>query len=76
MSDEFTYKSAGVDIKEAASLVGDINKLRQRTEGSRKLMQSFGLFAATYDLSDYREPVIMTGCDGVGDKTGTSPRGR
>lgn len=68
MSEEFTYKGAGVDIKEAAALVGDINDLRQRTEGTRKLMQSFGLFAATYDLSDYREPVIMTGCDGVGTK--------
>ena len=68
MSEEFTYKSAGVDIKEAASLVGDINQLRQRTEGTRKLMQSFGLFAATYDLSHYKEPVIMTGCDGVGTK--------
>ncbi len=69
MSDEeFTYKGAGVDIKEAAALVGDINTLRQRTEGTRKLMQSFGLFAATYDLSDYDEPVIMTGCDGVGTK--------
>ncbi|MDF1812423.1 MAG: phosphoribosylformylglycinamidine cyclo-ligase [Verrucomicrobiales bacterium] len=68
MSEEFTYKSAGVDIKEAAELVGDINQLRQRTEGNRKLMQSFGLFAATYDLSGYKEPVIMTGCDGVGTK--------
>ena len=68
MSKEFTYKAAGVDIKEAAALVDDIGQLRQRTEGTRKLMQSFGLFAATYDLSDYREPVIMTGCDGVGTK--------
>ena len=68
MSNEFTYKAAGVDIKEAASLVGDINELRQRTERGRKLMQSFGLFAAAYDLSDYREPVIVTGCDGVGTK--------
>jgi len=68
MSEKFTYKAAGVDIKEAASLVGDIGQLRRRTEGTRKLMQSFGLFAATYDLSGYKEPVIMTGCDGVGTK--------
>ncbi|MEO0416714.1 MAG: AIR synthase related protein, partial [Verrucomicrobiota bacterium] len=68
MSEEFTYKASGVDIKEAAALVGDINQLRQRTEGGRQLMQAFGLFAATYDLSDYNEPVIMTGCDGVGTK--------
>ncbi|MCP5541472.1 MAG: phosphoribosylformylglycinamidine cyclo-ligase [Akkermansiaceae bacterium] len=69
MSDsEFTYKSAGVDIVEAAELVGDIGELRGRTEGKRKLMQAFGLFAASYDLSGYREPVIVTGCDGVGTK--------
>ncbi len=71
MSEEFTYKGAGVDIKEAAALVGDINDLRQRTEGKRSLMQAFGLFAATYDLSGYDEPVIMTGCDGVGTKVET-----
>lgn len=68
MSNEFTYKSAGVDIKEAAELVGDIGELRRRTEARRSLMQSFGLFAASYDLSDYSEPVIVTGCDGVGTK--------
>ena len=68
MSTEFTYKAAGVDIKEAAALVGDIGELRRRTEGKRSLMGAFGLFAASYDLSGYREPVIMTGCDGVGTK--------
>jgi len=68
MSSEFTYKASGVDIKEAASLVGDIGELRRRTEGRRSLMGAFGLFAATYDLSRYKEPVIMTGCDGVGTK--------
>ncbi len=68
MSSEFTYKAAGVDIKEAASLVGDIGELRRRTEGKRSLMGAFGLFAASYDLSGYKEPVILTGCDGVGTK--------
>ncbi len=68
MSGEFTYKGAGVDIEEAASLVGDIGELRRQTEAKRSLMQSFGLFAASYDLSDYKEPVIVTGCDGVGTK--------
>jgi len=68
MSEEFTYRSAGVDIEKAAALVGDIGELRRRTEGKRSLMQAFGLFAASYDLSAYREPVIVTGCDGVGTK--------
>lgn len=65
---KLTYKEAGVDIQEAASLVKDIGVLRARTEKRRKLHQAFGLFAASYDLSSYREPVIVTGCDGVGTK--------
>ncbi len=62
------YRDAGVDIKEAAGLVREIGQLRSRTEGKRQLFQAFGLFAATYDLSDYEQPVLVTGCDGVGTK--------
>ena len=68
MSEEFTYKSAGVDTKRAASLVTDITGHVKRTQQNRKLFGAFGLFAAAYDLSDYSEPVIVTGCDGVGTK--------
>ena len=68
MADQITYKDAGVDIHAAAELVGDIGELRSRTEKSRKLFGSFGLFAAGFDLSSYKEPVIFTGCDGVGTK--------
>jgi phosphoribosylformylglycinamidine cyclo-ligase len=39
-----------------------------RTQQARKLWGAFGLFAACYDLSDYKEPVMVTGCDGVGTK--------
>lgn len=63
-----TYKQAGVDIHEAASLVDDIGVLVKRTQQSRKLANAFGMFAAAYDLSDYKSPVIVTGCDGVGTK--------
>ncbi|MDG2122440.1 MAG: phosphoribosylformylglycinamidine cyclo-ligase [Verrucomicrobiales bacterium] len=66
--DEFTYKDAGVDTKRAAALVGDIGSLVASTQKNRKLHQAFGLFAAAYDLSDYEQPVIVTGCDGVGTK--------
>ncbi len=65
---QISYKEAGVDIKEAAALVGDIGELVKRTQGKRSLFQPFGLFAASYDLSAYREPVMVTGCDGVGTK--------
>lgn len=68
MADKLTYKEAGVDTREAAALVGDIGTLVKRTQHTRKLHGAFGLFAACYDLSDYREPVMVTGCDGVGTK--------
>lgn len=63
-----TYKQAGVDIHEAASLVDDIGVLVKRTQQKRKLANPFGLFAAAYDLSGYKHPIILTGCDGVGTK--------
>lgn len=63
-----TYKQAGVDIHEAASLVDDIGALVKRTQRNRKLANPFGLFAAAYDLSAYKHPMILTGCDGVGTK--------
>src|SRR5688572_17106921 len=69
MPKKLTYKQAGVDTKAAADLVGDVfGRLRRSTEKKRKLFGAFGLFAAAYDLSGYDEPVIVTGCDGVGTK--------
>lgn len=63
-----TYKQSGVDIHEAAAFVDDISALVKRTQKKRKLANAFGLFAAGFDLSQYREPMIFTGCDGVGTK--------
>jgi phosphoribosylformylglycinamidine cyclo-ligase len=68
MAGKLTYQQAGVDTRKAAALVGDIKTHVGRTQQSRKLWGAFGLFAACYDLSEYKEPVIMTGCDGVGTK--------
>jgi len=68
MGGKLTYQQAGVDTKRAAALVGDIRGQVARTQGRRRLWGAFGLFAACYDLSGYREPVIVTGCDGVGTK--------
>jgi phosphoribosylformylglycinamidine cyclo-ligase len=69
MSGKLTYKQSGVDTKEAAAFVSDISAHVKRTQKNRQLHQAFGLFAAAYDLSSYKEPVIVTGCDGVGTKT-------
>lgn len=68
MPKKHTYKQAGVDIHEAAAFVDDIGSLVKSTQKKRKLANAFGLFAAGYDLSKYKEPVIFTGCDGVGTK--------
>ena len=68
MAGKLTYQQAGVDTRRAAALVGDIRGHVARTQKNRKLLGAFGLFAAGYDLSAYREPVIVTGCDGVGTK--------
>jgi len=63
-----SYKDAGVDTEKAASMVKDIGAMRARTETRHKLMQAFGLFAASFDLSPWNEPVILVACDGVGTK--------
>jgi len=68
MSGKLTYKESGVDTREAAALVGDIGTHVKRTQQKRQLHGAFGLFAAAFDLSDYKQPVIVTGCDGVGTK--------
>ena len=68
MAGKLTYQQAGVDTRRAAALVGDIGDHVRRTQQTRRLWGAFGLFAACYDLSSYAEPVIMTGCDGVGTK--------
>ena len=68
MADKLTYTEAGVDTVKAAALVGDIRTHVQRTQKQRQLMGGYGLFAAALELKDYRNPVIVTGCDGVGTK--------
>ncbi len=68
MENSLTYKDAGVNLNAARELVNDIARLRRRTEGNRKLYEAFGGFASAFDLSGYREPVILTTCDGVGTK--------
>ena len=68
MGSKLTYKEAGVDTEQAAALVGEIKTHVQRTQKQRQLMGAFGLFAAAFELKGYREPVIVTGCDGVGTK--------
>ncbi|MFI3243278.1 MAG: phosphoribosylformylglycinamidine cyclo-ligase [Akkermansia sp.] len=69
MSGKLTYKQSGVDTIEAQSFVRDISSHVKRTQKARQLCNAYGLFAAAYDLSSYKEPVMVTGTDGVGTKT-------
>jgi phosphoribosylformylglycinamidine cyclo-ligase len=65
-----TYKDAGVDLEKADRLVDTLAAYQQRTEDatSRSLFRGFGDFAASYDLSSYENPVVLSSCDGVGTK--------
>ena len=63
-----SYKDAGVDTEKALEMVGGYAALGRRTMAKRKLLQSFGSFASSMELKGYKNPVILTSCDGVGTK--------
>lgn len=61
------YKSAGVDKEAGYRTVRRIREYAAATHNARVLGQ-IGAFGACYDLSGYREPVLVSGTDGVGTK--------
>src|SRR5690625_7961303 len=67
-NDALTYRAAGVDIDAGNSLVERIKPSVKRTFRSW-VMGGLGGFGALFDLSGrYREPVLVSGTDGVGTK--------
>lgn len=65
---KFTYKSAGVDIDRADSLVEDIKSAAKQTARS-ELVSGIGGFGAAFAVpSGYDEPVLVSCTDGVGTK--------
>ncbi|MDQ3511439.1 MAG: phosphoribosylformylglycinamidine cyclo-ligase [Pseudomonadota bacterium] len=63
-----TYRDAGVDIDAGNRVVERIKPLVQRSFRP-EVMGSLGGFGALFDLSGkYREPVLVSGTDGVGTK--------
>jgi len=63
-----TYRDAGVDIDAGNALIERIKPLVQRTRRP-EVMAGLGGFGALFDLSGkYREPVLVSGTDGVGTK--------
>lgn len=62
-----TYKSAGVDKEAGYEAVRKIKSLVAATHHSA-VLNSIGSFGALYELSGYKEPVLVSGTDGVGTK--------
>lgn len=69
-NDEITYKSAGVDTEAGRSFVDRIKRNVHSTHNPR-VLGGLGGFAAAYDVSflkNYKEPLLVSGTDGVGTK--------
>ena len=68
LSRQLTYRDAGVDIDAGDELIRRIAPAAQRTKRP-EMLAGIGGFAALAALpSRYREPVLVTGTDGVGTK--------
>ena len=65
----FSYKKAGVDIKEGERLVDRIKPLVKQTF-RKGVMTDIGSFGALFrlDTEKYSNPVLVSGTDGVGTK--------
>ncbi|WP_266157698.1 phosphoribosylformylglycinamidine cyclo-ligase [Dyella silvatica] len=68
MSDALTYRAAGVNIDAGNAVVERIKPLVKRTFRP-EVMGGLGGFGGLFDLSGrYKEPVLVSGTDGVGTK--------
>jgi len=64
----FTYKDAGVDIDAGDALVGDIKRIVKSTR-RKEVLGGVGGFGALVELpKKYKQPVLVSGTDGVGTK--------
>jgi phosphoribosylformylglycinamidine cyclo-ligase len=66
---EFTYKKAGVDIKEGERFVDAIAPIVKKTFRP-EVLTDIGSFGALFklDTAKYKDPVLVSGTDGVGTK--------
>lgn len=67
--EEITYKKAGVDIDEGDRFVSLISPIVKKTFRP-EVLTDIGSFGALFrlDVSRYKEPVLVSGTDGVGTK--------
>jgi len=74
---QLSYKDAGVDLDLYAQAMGRLPSLMTRTHGPRVMPLSGG-FAGLFKLQDaahqYRDPLLVSGTDGVGTKIKVAQR--
>lgn len=62
-----TYKSAGVDKEEGYKTVDKIKMAVSETHNPN-VLNNLGSFGAFYEIGGYKNPVLVSGTDGVGTK--------
>ncbi|MEK6807372.1 MAG: phosphoribosylformylglycinamidine cyclo-ligase [Pseudomonadota bacterium] len=68
MTTRLTYRDAGVDIDAGDALVDDIGRLVKRTQRP-EVLAGVGGFGALVGLpKKYKQPILVSGTDGVGTK--------
>ena len=67
LTDEHTYRAAGVDIDAGERFGARLKALVSPTYGP-EVLGGVGGFGALYRLGEYRDPVLVSSTDGVGTK--------
>ncbi len=62
-----SYKDSGVDKEEGYKTVNSIKSLTKKTY-TKNVLGGIGSFASLYELDNYKNPVLVSGTDGVGTK--------
>lgn len=62
-----TYKDSGVDKEAGYQLVDKVKQVAKNTHNSN-VLGGVGSFAALYALKDFKNPILVSGTDGVGTK--------
>ncbi|MDF2503904.1 MULTISPECIES: phosphoribosylformylglycinamidine cyclo-ligase [Clostridium] len=62
-----TYKDAGVNIEEGYETVSKIKNYAKKTY-TKDVLNNLGSFAGMFALGNYKNPVLVSGTDGVGTK--------
>ncbi|MFA4858442.1 MAG: phosphoribosylformylglycinamidine cyclo-ligase [Candidatus Margulisiibacteriota bacterium] len=64
---KLTYKQSGVDIEAGYEVVKQAKALALKTF-DKNVLGGIGGFGAAYDLRGYKQPLLVSGADGVGTK--------